>query len=551
MDNSNSLNIMLADSIKANWERKALADYNGKTYTYGQVARQIVRNHILFDRHGVRPGDKVAICGRNRANWAMSFLSVMTYGLVAVPLLHEFRPDSLHTLIAHSEARILFVDKQIWERLDIRRMPVVETVVCIDDYSIVYSSNMEVSADLNAVHTIFSRKYPGGITPGDVRYHDDRPEQLALINYTSGSTGKSKGVMLSYRNLWSNIRFAHDHMPYMHAGDGIVSMLPLAHMYGLIVEFLFPFSKGATVTFLGRVPSPTILLGAFAQVHPKLIITVPLVIEKIIKNKVFPLLRKPVIRAALAIPGIKTLLYRRLRRKLLDVFGGNLFELIIGGAALNHDVESLLRRIRFPFTVGFGMTECAPLIAYAQWDATAPGACGRIVDRMQWRIDSSDPVNVPGVLYVRGDNVMQGYYRNPDATREALSDDGWLCTGDICTVDDTGLLYIRGRDKNMILGPSGQNIYPEEIEAVLSELPYVLECVVVDRDHQIHALVYSDRESAAHDGLDDAGLRRVMDGNLSDLNRRLPAYSRVKAIELRDEPFEKTPKHSIRRFLYK
>lgn len=542
---------MFAESIRAHWDLNALSDYKGDTYTYGQVARQIARIHIVFEKHGVRPGEKIVLCGRNCARWAMSMLSVLTYGTVAVPLMHEFSPESVQTLVTHSDARILFVDRQIWDKLDPKAMPLLENAICIDDYSILYSTDETLRNDVSALERIYAGRYPDGIRPADIHYYDARPDELALINYTSGSTGNSKGVMLSWRSIQSNIQFAIDNMPCMEPGDGIVSMLPMAHMYGLVVEFLFPFTKGSSVTYLGRVPSPTVLLGAFAQVRPRLIITVPLVIEKIIKTRVMPELRKPLMRVLLAIPGINNIIYRKLRDKLLSVFGGNLFELIVGGAALSKEVEQLLRRIRFPFTVGFGMTECAPLIAYAQWDVTAPGACGRIVDRMEGRIDSPDPANIPGVLYVKGDNVMLGYYKNPEATEAALDKDGWLCTGDICTMDKSGLLYIRGRDKNMILGASGQNIYPEEIEAVLNNMPYVVESVVVSRDGRLVALVYPDRETAEKNGLTPEALTQIMDRNLADLNRDLPAYSRVAAIELRDEPFEKTPKHSIRRFLYK
>jgi len=546
-----ALNLMFADAIRANWERTALADYKGAQYTYRQVARQIARIHILYSRHDVAPGDKVALCGRNCAHWAMAFLSSMTYGTVTVPLLNDFMPESIMTLAAHSEARILFVDKAIWAKLDIARMPMLETVIAIDDFTLLYSTDKTLTGDLAELDRLYAEQYPEGVTPSSIQYYDADPDALALINYTSGSTGVSKGVMLPYRSIHSNLQFAWDHMPYLHAGDGIVSMLPMAHMYGLAIEFLFPFTKGAAVTFLGKLPSPTLLLGAFSSVRPKLIITVPLVIEKIIKGRIFPRLRKPLMRVLLHIPVINNIIYSSIREKLLAVFGGKLYELIIGGAALNKDVERFMRRIHFPFTVGFGMTECGPLIAYAPWDKTAPGACGRIVDRMEGRIDSPDPQHTPGVLYVKGDNVMLGYYKNPEATADALGDDGWLCTGDICTVDPSGLLTIRGRDKNMILGPSGQNIYPEEIETVLNGLPYVVESVVVDRDHRLVALIYPDREGASDNGLNADALRRQMDENIAEVNRAVPAYSRVASYELRDEPFEKTPKQSIRRFLYK
>lgn len=545
------LNTMFSDAIRTNWERKALIDYNADSFTYAQVARQIARLHIIYSRHDVVPGDKVALCARNCARWAMSFLSVITYGAVAVPLMNDFTPDNIESLVTHSDAKILFTDHTVWGKIDIARMPGITTVVSVDDFTILYTTDKTLSDDVAALDRMYDEKYPGGIKPSQVVYYDDKPDQLALINYTSGSTGFSKGVMLPYRSLWSNLKFAWDHMPYLHAGDGIVSMLPMAHMYGLAIEMMFPFTKGAKVTFLGRVPSPTVLLGAFATVKPKLVITVPLVIEKIIKGRVFPEIRKPLMRVLLAIPGVNNIIYKKLHDKILGVFGGNLHELIIGGAALNKDVEKFLRRIKFPYTVGFGMTECGPLIAYAPWNDRTPGTCGRVVDRMEGRIDSTDPEHIPGILYVRGANVMMGYYKNDEATANAIDKDGWLNTGDICTVSADGQITIKGRDKNMILGPSGQNIYPEEIETALMEQPYVLETIVVDRDHRLVALVYPDLEAAKNAGLDEAGLKTAMDENLKAVNQVLPPYSRLSSIELREEPFEKTPKHSIRRFLYK
>lgn len=541
----------ISKSIAANWNRDALSDFHGKTFTYGELAARIARFHILYRAAGLKPGDRVAICARNSAEWAATFLGALTYGAVVVPLLHEFQPGNIVHLVAHSEARLLFTERSIADNLDMERMPDVEGVLLLGDLEVVADRDGKLQSAVDALDSMFTRIYPEVYKPEDIRYATPLSSDLALINYTSGSTGNSKGVMITYGNLWGNIGFALGQIDFLHPGDGMLSMLPLAHMYGLVFEFLFPLCKGCHITFLGRVPSPKVLLEAFAQVRPQLVITVPLVIEKIVRGKVFPILKKPVVKFLISIPGIRQLIYSRIRKQLVSALGGNLRQLILGGAPLTADVEEFLRKIKFPFTIGYGMTECAPLVTYEWWSTQRPHSCGRVVDGMQVRIDSPDPANVPGVLYLKGPNVMKGYFKNEEATREALSDDGWLNTGDICTMDRDGYLYIRGREKNMILGPSGQNIYPEEVEIVLNDLPLVGESIVVDRGGKLVALVHPDYEAARKLGLTESQADEKVNALLPQLNKSLPSYARVSEIEIHHDEFEKTPKHSIRRFIYK
>lgn len=550
MQRRDNLNLYIQDSIRDNWNRLALSDFQGQTLEYSTVAELIAKLHILYERSGIKRGDRIALCGRNSSQWAVAFLGAVTYGAVAVPILHDFHPDNIHHLVTHSEAKLLFVDEDIWEKLDIAALPMAEGVVKIDDFTPLASRNGAVAETLGRINELFGERYPARFTKDDAVYYQGHPEELAVINYTSGSMGFSKGVMLTYRSLWSNLQFCIDGLTFLKPGDGVVCMLPMAHMFGLMVDLLHCFVKGCHLHYLTRLPSPKIILKAFAEVKPKLVVSVPLVIEKIIRNNVFPALKKPAMRVLLKVPVANKAIYRKIRQKLIDIFGGNLLQLIIGGASLNKDVEAFLRRVSFPFTIGYGMTECGPLVAYAPWDVQRPQSCGRIVERMEARIDSPDPENVPGVLWVRGDNVMEGYFRNAEATDAALAD-GWLNTGDICTLDKDGFLYIRGRDKNLILGPSGQNIYPEEIEQALSALPYVGECLVMsDSDGKIKAMVYPDMESAKKNGLGADAIKEQMDANLRQLNSSIPAYSRVDRIELRDTEFEKTPKRSIKRYLY-
>lgn len=548
--NDNLISTITA-SIKQNWDLPALSDFHGQTLTYGELAARIARIHLFLRGAGVEKGDKVALCARNSSQWAVTFLGALTYGAVVVPLLHEFHPENIVYLTTHSGAKLLFTEKNIADNLDMDKLSDAEGVVLLDNLQPVFSRNDMIGVTVAGLDNAFNRLYPDGFKAADIHYSERPMDELALINYTSGSTGNPKGVMITYGNLWSNIRFALGKIPFLNPGDGMLSMLPLAHMYGLVFEFLFPLCKGCHITFLGRTPSPKIVLEAFASVRPQLIITVPLVIEKIVRTRVLPALRRPVMKLLTSIPGMRSLVYAKVRKSLIDAFGGNLKELILGGAAVSSEVEAFLRKIKFPFTIGYGMTECAPLVTYEWWENQRPHSCGRLVDGMEGRIDSPDPAKIPGVLYLRGANVMKGYFRNPEATDEALSADGWLNTGDICTMDPDGYLYIRGRDKNMILGPSGQNIYPEEIEIVLNNLPLVGESVVVERKGRIVALVHPDYDEARKKGLSaeqaDASVKEL----LPQLNKLLPPYARVSEIEIHSQEFEKTPKHSIRRFIYK
>ena len=545
-----SLNKYIENAIKQNWNELALTDFNGNSFQYADIARKIEKLHILLGEAGIKPGDKIALCGKNCAQWAVAFLGSVTYGAVPVPLLHEFKADNLHYLVSHSDSKLMFVDPLIWENLDPAEMEGLTGALSLDDYSLLLSRSQQLTEARAHLNEMFGRRYPERFTASDVHYPETKPDDLALINYTSGSMGFSKGVMVPYRAIESNLQFALDNIPFFNHTDAMISMLPLAHMFGLVIEMLHPFVRGCHVYFLTRVPSPKVILDAFNKVHPKLIITVPLVIEKIIKKRVFPVLEKPLMRLLLHLPFVDSKLLAKVNDKLYASFGGNLRELIVGGAAFNRDVAQFLHRIHFPVTEGYGMTECAPLISYVRWQDSRIGSCGRVVDRMEVRVDSPDPQNVPGELWVRGDNVMLGYYKNEKATAEVMRD-GWMNTGDLATIDADGFIYLRGRSKNMILGPSGQNIYPEEIEQQINNLPYVGESLVVDDDsHRLKALVYPDFESAKADGVDLGGLGQLIEQEVKGLNKDLPSYSQIAAVKILDEEFEKTPKRSIKRYLY-
>jgi len=544
-----TLNAYIQASIKDNWNLTALSDFKGQQFCFRDVARKIAKLHLLFEKAGLLPGDKIAFCGRNSAQWAIGAVAALTYGAVGVPVLHDFKPDTIHHLVRHCDARLLFTDQSIWENLDQENMPELKGVIEIGDYSLLYSRCKRLTAARKQLNKLFGERYPERFKPEDIRYPDFPPDNLALINYTSGSTGFSKGVMLSYGNIWSNVQFSIDGLTFLQPGDGTVCMLPLAHMFGYVIEMLHPFVKGCHVHFLTRTPSPRVILEAFAEVRPKLIIAVPLILEKIVKTRIFPLLNKPVMKLLMHVPGLDSHLQKKIKERLEEAFGGNLRQIIVGGAAMSKDVETFLYRIGFPYTIGYGMTECAPLITYSPWERHLPGSCGVVVDRMELRIDSPEPEKTPGVVWVRGDNVMQGYYKNPEATAAAIVD-GWLNTGDIAGIDSEGNLFIRGRDKNMILGPSGQNIYPEEIEQILNNLPFVAESLIVERDGKITALVYPDFDTASKQGMDDTAIDKQMHDNIEMLNAELPSYSQVMNLHIYREEFEKTPKRSIRRFLY-
>ncbi len=543
------INKIIESSIRTNWEELALTDFNGISLQYRDIARKIAKLHLLFENAGIAVGDKIALCGKNSSQWSVAFLSALTYGAVPVPILHEFKPDNIHHIVNHSEAKMLFTDIAIWENLDAENMPNLEAVFNISDFSLLLSRSEKITTARKTLNAIFGQRYPERFTREDVVYREPDMESLAIINYTSGSTGFSKGVMIPYRAISSNINFALEKLKFLGPGDGTICMLPLAHMYGLSIELLHPLSKGCHVHFLTRAPSPKVIMDAFAQVKPRLIIAVPLILEKIIKTKVFPLLEKPYMRLLLTMPFVNDRLLGKIKEKLNETFGGNLYEMIIGGAALNHDVEKFLRRIDFPYTVGYGMTECAPLISYTGHEENRMGSCGRIVDRMEAEVESPDPEHVAGELKVRGANVMLGYYKNPEATEEALRG-GWLYTGDLCNIDEDGFIYIRGRNKNMILGPSGQNIYPEEIEPMLNNMPYVCESIIIGDGGKLKALVYPDFDAARQQSVSDADLEKIMKENISNLNKELPSYSQISSVKIYQEEFEKTPKRSIKRYLY-
>lgn len=546
-----SINQIIEKTIKENWNRMSLSDMGGTNMQYRDVAVAIAKVHILFESAGVGKGDKVAICGKNSADWTVVFLSCLTAGVVAVPILHEFKPDTIHNLVNHSGAKLLFVDSSIWENLDERLLPDLTGVLFLREMGMPLSRSVTLTETRNSLNECFGKKYPFHFSKDDVNYFHDQPEDIAVINYTSGSTGMSKGVMLPYRSIWSNIRFTLDNLEFMKAGDGIVNMLPLAHMYGMVIEMLYPFCRGCHCYFLTKLPSPKVILKAFADVKPKLIITVPLILEKIIRSKVFPLLEKPLMKIMLRVPYLDDYLLAKIKATLLQAFGGNLEELIIGGAPLNADVEKFLYKIGFPVTVGYGMTECGPLISYTTARNSKPHTVGQVVDRMEVKIDSPDPENVPGNILVKGCNVMLGYYKNPKATKEVLPDDsGWMNTGDMGTIDADGFITINGRSKTMILGPSGQNIYPEEIEQHLNNLPYVNESLIVEDGGNLEALVHPDFDAARTQNIDRQELENIMQQNLVALNNDMPSYSKVKTIKIMEEEFEKTPKRSIKRFLY-
>lgn len=537
-------------SIRENWEELALTDFNGVSFQYRTIARKIAKLHIVYETVGLQKGDKIAICGRNSAQWAIAFLASLTYGAVPVPILHDFKPDTIHHLVNHSDAKLLFTDNSIWENLNPDTMENLLGSIHISDYGLLFYRSDKLKYARLHLNELFGKKYPERFTPDDVIYAEAEPDSLALINYTSGSTGFSKGVMIPYRAITSNITYAIEHLTFLKRGDGMVCMLPLAHMYGLVIEMIHPLVKGCHIYFLTKLPSPKVIMDAFATVHPKLIVSVPLILEKIIKTKVFPLLEKPLMKLMMKVPGLDDKLLSKIKSKLQETFGGQLQEFIIGGAALNKDVETFLRKIKFPFTVGYGMTECAPLISYAPWAENQQGSCGQIVDRMEAKINSDAPASNAGELLVRGTNVMLGYYKNPEATSAAFTDDGWLRTGDLCTLDNNGFLYIRGRSKNMILGPSGQNIYPEEIEQQLNNMPYVSESLIVEENNRLVALIYPDIENGQKQGLSFIDLTKLMKDNITTLNKDLPSFSQIESVKVLQEEFEKTPKRSIKRYLY-
>lgn len=552
MEQVPSFNALIEKTIIDNWDLDALTDYQGSTLQYHDVARKIEKLHILFENSGVVKGDKIALCGRNSSQWAVAFLATLTYGAVAVPILHEFNAEQIHNIVNHSEARLLFVGDHVATIIDPAKMPGLEGIINNPDYSLMISRTDKLTYAREHLNELYGKKFPKYFRKEHVKYYvEQSPNELALINYTSGTTGFSKGVMLPYRALWSNYDFAEDVLgKRIRPGDRIISILPMAHMYGMAFEFIFEFLHGCHVYYLNRIPSPAIIAQAFADIKPVIIIAVPLVIEKIIRKKVFPKIQNNRMRLLLTMPVISKKVRMKICQEVLKAFGGELYEVIIGGAAFNQEVEQFLKRIEFPYTVGYGATECAPIICYSDWTTFAPGSCGRAVIHMEVRIDSPDPATIPGEILTRGLNVMLGYYKNEEATREALDKDGWYHTGDLGTMDEEGNVFINGRSKNMLLGPSGQNIYPEEIEDKLNSLPMVVESIVVQRDTKLVALVHPDMDEAQHMGFSMDDLKNIMEQNKTALNELIPAYEKINEIEIHEEEFEKTPKKSIKRFLY-
>ena len=548
-----SFNSLIEQSIIKNWELDALTDYKGATLQYRDVARKIEKLHIIFQNSGIDKGDKIAICGRNSSNWAVVFLATLTYGAVAVPILHEFMPDQVHNIVNHSEAKLLFVGDMVAPTIKEEEMPHLEGILFIPDFSVLVSRSEKLTYAREHLNEIFGHKYPKYFRQEHVNYYkEESPEELLLINYTSGTTGFSKGVMIPARALWSNYDFATGVLgDKVSRGDNIISILPMAHMYGMMFEFLFEFLIGCHIYFLTRIPSPAIIAQAFAEVKPAVIIAVPLVIEKIIRKKVFPKIQNNLMKLLLNMPVVSKKVNQKICEEVKNAFGGRFYEIIVGGAAFNQEIENFLHKINFPYTVGYGTTECAPIIAYSDYNDFVPGSCGKAVVHMQVEIESSDPQNIPGEIIVKGLNVMLGYYKNEEATNQVLDSNGWYHTGDLGIMDKDGNIFIKGRSKNMLLGSNGQNIYPEEIEDKLNSLALVGESIVLQREEKLVALVHPDMEEAESMGFSIDDIQKVMTQNLQTLNEMMPGYSKVSDIILHEEEFEKTPKKSIKRYLYK
>lgn len=545
-----SVNKIFEASFKKNWDRPAISNYQGVTLKFGDVARRMEKLHIMFEECGLAKGDKVAICSRNQANWAVAFLATMTYGAVPVPLLHEFKSANIHHLVNHSEAKILFVDDVIWEGLSETEMPDLHAIIQVNTFKLLYAGDEKIVQAREHLNELFGRKYPNSFTSDALNYYEDQPEELAVINYTSGTSGFSKGVMIPYRAIFSNIEFGRKVLPQLNHTSRVVSMLPCAHMYGLMFEVLYELSVGCHVHFLSRLPSPKIIMQALAEVKPSIVISVPLVIEKIYKSKVRPVLEKDGIKFLMKMPGLNQVVLNKVKAELTNAFGGEFYEVIIGGAAFNTEVEAFFKKMGFPFTVGYGMTECAPIITYDDWKEEKLYSCGKAAPNMEIRINSNDPVNVPGEILVKGANVFLGYYKNDEATAEVFTEDGWFRTGDMGVIDADGSLFIKGRAKCMILGPSGQNIYPEEVETVINSQPYVVDSLVIEDNGGLTALIYPDFAQGEKDGMPQDAFVKYMEGTLAELNKELPNYAKLKKIEVMSEDFERTPKKSIKRYLY-
>ena len=545
-----SVNKIFEESFKKNWLRPAISNYQGETLHFRDLARRIEKLHIMFEECGLQKGDKVAICSRNQANWAVVFLSTMTYGAVPVPLLHEFKSANIHHLVNHSEAKVLFVDEVIWEGLSETEMPDLHAIIQVNTFKVLYAVDQKIYDAKVHLNELFGKRYPEAFEPEMINYYEDSADELAVINYTSGTSGFSKGVMIPYRAIWSNIIFGQKVLPQLCSTSRVVSMLPCAHMYGLMFEVLYELSVGCHVHFLSRLPSPKVIMQALAEVKPNVVIAVPLVIEKIYKSKVKPVLEKEGIRFLMKVPFLNQVVLDKVREELINAFGGEFYEVIIGGAAFNKEVEAFFKKMNFPFTVGYGMTECAPIITYDDWKEEKLYSCGKAAPNMQVRIASANPAEIAGEIQVKGANVFLGYYKNEEATAEVFTEDGWFRTGDMGILDEDGSLFIKGRTKCMILGPSGQNIYPEEVETLLNSQPYVVESLVIEDDGGLTALIYPDFPQGAKDGMNQRAFVKYMEERLSEWNAILPNYARLKKVEVMSEDFERTPKKSIKRYLY-
>ncbi len=541
---------LIEGSFKQNWDRPAFTDYQGLTLNYCDVAENVARLHIFFSQIGIKKGDKIAICGKNSSKWAICCLSIMSYGAVIVPILHEFKADNIHNIVSHSEAKILFVGDSIWKTLDNTLMNALACVVSIDRMQLISCGTPDVEGAFAGIDAKYAELYPNGLHKGDILYNDIPQDELAMINYTSGSTGFSKGVMLPYRSLENNHLFASLAVPFMKTADSIVSILPMAHMYGFSFEFFYEFTIGMHIYFLTRLPSPKVIFQAFQEIKPKLIVSVPLVIEKIVRKNVMPKLQTPKMRFLLKLPIISNIIYKKIGKEMYAAFGGNFGQVIIGGAAFNQEVEQLLAKAKFPYTVGYGATECGPIITYTLCDNYVPGSCGKPAVNMEVKVLSNDPQNVAGEIICRGPNVMLGYYKNPEQTEQTIDKDGWMYTGDLGIIDAKGNLFIKGRSKNLLLGPSGQNIYPEEIEDKLNNMEYVCESIVIQENDKLYALVYPDMDLVQKNGLTPEAVETIMENNRAVLNKELPAYSQIAKVRIYNQEFEKTPKKSIKRFLY-
>ena len=539
----------IEQSIIKNWDKDALTDYKGITLQYKDVARKIAKFHIVLESAGIQPGDKIAVCGRNSAHWGVTFLATITYGAVIVPILHEFKADNIHNIVNHSEAKLLFVGDQAWENLNEDAMPLLEGIASLTDFTALVSRNEKLTYAFEHRNAIYGQRYPKNFRPEHICYRKDRPEELAIINYTSGTTGYSKGVMLPYRSIWSNVTYCFEMLP-VKAGDHIVSMLPMGHVFGMVYDFLYGFSAGAHIYFLTRMPSPKIIAQSFAEIKPRVISCVPLIVEKIIKKDILPRVDSKIGKLLLKVPIVNDKIKSLARQAAMEIFGGNFDEIIIGGAPFNAEVEAFLKKIGFPYTIAYGMTECGPIICSSRWETLKLASCGKATTRMEVRIDSPDPKTHAGEIVCRGMNMMLGYYKNPEATAQIIDANGWLHTGDLGTIDDKGYVTVRGRSKNLLLTSSGQNIYPEEIESKLNNMPYVAESLIVLQHDKLVALIYPDFDDAFAHGLQQADIIKVMEANRVELNQQLPNYSQISKVKIHFEEFEKTAKKSIKRFMY-